>query len=86
MMCYSLNGCKTGVKYTLRCRQCNVTYITMRDKLSGFLFYSRPREYVEVCYVWELSQRIHRYIHNYVASIDFSLLMTRYYLTNNMHC
>ena len=47
--CYSLNGCKIGVKYTLRCRQCDVTYnyAQFGDKSGGFQFYSRPREYVK---------------------------------------
>ena len=48
--CYSLNGCKIGVKYTLRCRQCDITYnyAQFGDKsVNGFQFYLRPQEYVE---------------------------------------
>ena len=45
--CYSLNGCKIFVKYTLRCRQCDIIYNCAQfgDKSVRIQFYSRPQEY-----------------------------------------
>lgn len=48
--CYTLDGYCEGIKFTLRCRECNLgyNYSQFGNKSDGFRFYPEERKFIEV--------------------------------------